>query len=139
MDFRRWLGRALRGRAAVGRESSAPPSPASEPRGDLASVDLARPIAAVDPRYMSTDLVPDPFVMRCSGLAFARGEGRLYVIYAGSYLFSSNDGVRSLHAASEVNTLGAALVPGPLQAIDALVETMDGTILVVGNDARDGG
>jgi hypothetical protein len=106
---------------------------------ELASVDLARRIAAVDPRYLSTELVPDPHVMRCSGLAFARGEGRLYVIYAGSYLFHSDDGLRSLRAASEINTLGAAPVPGPVQAVDALVETVDGTILVVGNDARDGG
>jgi hypothetical protein len=77
--------------------------------------------------------------MRCSGLAFARGEGRLYVIYAGSYLFYSDDDARSLRAAEEVNTFGSGPVPGPIQSIDALVETVDGTILLAGSDTRDGG
>ena len=76
--------------------------------------------------------------MRCTGLGFARGEGRLYVIYAGSYLFYSDDGLRSLHAAGDVNGIGSGLVPGALQSLDAVVETVDGTILLAGCDRRDG-
>jgi hypothetical protein len=114
-------------------------SAARDNDADVASIDLARLIAAVDPRYVSTDLVPDPHAMRCSGLAFTHGEHRLYVVYAGSYLFYSDDGMRSLHDAREVNAFGSALVSGPRQSIDAAVETVDGTILLVGNDARDGG
>jgi hypothetical protein len=118
--------------------SSAPVIREAGPDG-ATRVDLARRLAAVDPRYLSAALVPDPYVMRCSGLAFAPGEGRLYLVYAGSYLFFSDDGLRSLQAAPEVNADGGGLVAGPVQAIDAVVETLDGTILVAGNDARDGG
>lgn len=138
MNGGRFLGR-LRARPADPGVAAPATAPVVDPGEGGAWVDLARLIAAVDPRYLSPDLVPDPHVMRCSGLAFARGEGRLYVLYAGSYLFYSDDGLRSLHAASEVNAAGPGLVPGPLQALDAVVETVDGTILVAGNDARDEG
>lgn len=123
-----------------GAETSPVPAPRAPERGDgPAWVDLAPLIAAVDPRYLGTDLIPDPYVMRCTGLAFVHGEGRLYVIYAGSYVFVSDDGLRSLRSVSEINALGAGPVPGPWQSIDAIVETVDGTVLLAGSDARDGG
>lgn len=137
---RRRAFEVLRGWAGGARRPDAPGEIAGQAGNDDGTrVDLARRIAEVDPRYLSTALVPDPYVMRCSGLAFARGEGRLYLVYAGSHLFFSDDGLRSLHAVAEVNAAGAGLVAGPFQAIDAVVETVAGTILAAGNDARDGG
>ena len=92
MTSGRFLGR-LRARP-TDTGVAMPAAPVADHDDGRAWVDLARLIAAVDPRYLDTALVPDPHVMRCSGLAFARGEGRLYVLYAGSYLFYSDDGLR---------------------------------------------
>jgi hypothetical protein len=131
--------RALRAFRAPSADPAAPPWLAPAAVDGLASVDLTRLMIALDARYLSTELVPDPYVMRVTGLAFAPAAGRLYVIYAGSYLFYSDDGLRSLHAVSEVNTVGPDPIPGPLQAIDAIVETVEGTLLLAGSDRRDGG
>lgn len=102
------------------------------------SVDLTRALAAIDARYLSGAVIADPYRMRCSGLTFAPGEGRLYVVYAGSYLFYSDDGMQSLRPAADVNTFRRRLIPCSQQSIDGVVETVEGTIVLIGSDTRDG-
>ena len=51
---------AFRAPSADGLERAAPASFVTEAVDGLASVDLARRLMALDPRYLSTELVPDP-------------------------------------------------------------------------------
>lgn len=109
----------------------------SEP--DLAIVDLHGRIAALNADYVTAPPLVDPREARVNDLYYARSDRRLYVIFADSYVFYSDDSLHTLREVREVNYEGGALVPRSRQSIDMIVDTMDDSVLLVGRDRRGNG
>jgi hypothetical protein len=106
--------------------------------GAIALVDLEPKIAAVNRAYLDWAVIGDMHNARINDVSHARNDGRLYLIYADRFVFWSDDGFATLHDLREINYEGKSLVGADVQSIDAIVETMRGTIVLVGRDKRDG-
>jgi hypothetical protein len=80
--------------------------------GTARLIDLTLSIAALDSRYLTTSLSPIP--MSCGSAAWGTPSAKAGSTSStpGSYLFYSDDGLRSLHATNEVNSFGSGLMPG---------------------------
>ncbi len=126
--------------AAVAPSTPSLPGNAEPPGGamtpDLELIDLRPRLLALDPHYLAPPVLDDPHQARVTTLAFAVEEGRLYLVVGGAWLFASDDGLATLREVAEVNTCGGELVPASVQAIDMVVETLDGTVLLIGRDRR---
>lgn len=103
---------------------------------DFEPIDIYDKLAALNPAYLSASQFSDPYTVRINSLYFAPSDRRLYLIVADAYVFSSSDGLATLEEVREINYCARVLVPQAQQSIDAMVETMDGTILFVGRDRR---
>ncbi len=106
--------------------------------GVTALVDIEPKIAAVDRAYLDREVVGDAHNARVNEISYARIDRRLYLIYADRFVFWSDDEFATLHELREVNYDGEAIVGVDDQSIDAIVETMRGTIVLIGRDKRDG-
>jgi hypothetical protein len=96
---------------------------------DCALIDLYDRLAALNPAYLRP---ASPYECRVNLISYAEATGRLYLVIGGAWLFSSRDRLESLEEVREINYRGDRLVAPEGQSIDALVETMDGTVVVVG-------
>lgn len=104
---------------------------------DLDAFDLYEAILALNPEYVRMIERVDPFLARFHRLYYAPADRRLYLIFGEGYVFFSQDGLQTLQEVREVNyEEGSALVPFGSQSIDAIVETVDGTVLLLGRDRR---
>lgn len=99
----------------------------------LEAIPLDDAVARIDPTYMRTS--EDPFGVRINDLCAIR-DGRCFVIIGGKWLFVTTDGFATLDEVPEINRVGDHLAHATEQSLDAIVETMDGTILLVGRDCR---
>jgi hypothetical protein len=104
----------------------------------MALVDIEPKIAEVNRTYLDQDVVGDAHNARLNDVSYAYSDGRLYLIYADRFVFWSDDDFATLHELREVNYEGEDLIAPDRQSIDAVVNTMHGTILLIGRDKRDG-
>lgn len=104
---------------------------------DLESTDIYDKIVALNPNYVSATHLTDPYTARVNDLCFVSG-GRMYLIFADAYVFTSVDGFQSLEEIKEINYCADGLISQAHQSIDAVVETMDSSVLFVGRDRRNG-
>ena len=100
-------------------------------------IDLAARIVAIDPAYLA-DGLGAPGEDRIHALRYASSDARVYVIVAERFVFSSADGFRTLDEIAQINYENGVLVARGRQWIDDLVESANGTLILVGRDLRDG-
>ncbi len=131
------------GKPAVPEAQQSPspvvPSMPSFPLGTVSGLtflDLRERIRAIDPRYLETQPLLNPFDIRLNCLGVSRRENRVYAVLSGAYVFYSEDGFQTLFEVPEVNRIDGELVPVAKQSIDAVVETVTGTGLLLGRDYR---
>jgi hypothetical protein len=114
---------------------SAAMSTATYPEFQL--VDLEPKIAAINPAYLSDATVGQRGNARIHTLHHAGADGRLYLVYADSFVFWSADDCQTLQELREVNYQRGRLAAGA-QSIDAIVDTLPGTVVLVGRDRHEG-
>jgi len=101
-------------------------------------IDLSRAIRAIDPAYLEASARP-PFETRIHVVAWCAADARLYVVVADAYVFWSDDGGRYWHEVGEVNRRSNGVIhPAGAQHVDAIVDTPEGSVLLIGRDAHDG-
>lgn len=104
---------------------------------DLEAIDLYEAIRKLNPAYIQIVDEAGPFLARIQRLSYAPTERRLYIIFGEGYVFFSDDDLQTLQEVREINYLkDSELVPFGLQSVDAVVETVDGTVLFMGRDRR---
>jgi hypothetical protein len=103
---------------------------------DFEFLDLYHKLVALNPDYVCTTALLDPYSIRINSLYSTHSGERLYLIFADAYVFTSSNGFETLEEVREINYYAGALIPQAQQSIDAVVETMDGAILFAGRDRR---
>jgi hypothetical protein len=114
---------------------SGQPHPAAASR-PIEWVDVGRKI---DPRFLEPRHAGPSAEARIHALAWSAADGRLYVVIADAFVFWSDDDGRHWHEVPEVDRdqAGDPLERG-LQQVDAIVDTLAGSVLLIGRDRRDG-
>ena len=103
----------------------------------IQSIDLYHMIFSINPAYVDPTRYSNPHEARVNCLYYSRSEGKLYIIFANAYIFSSEDNLKSLNEVIEVNyDASRELIPNNSQSLDAVVETVDGSIIFAGRDRR---
>jgi hypothetical protein len=102
----------------------------SDERRDISIVDLHDKLASLNPDYVRQ---VSNFDCRVNLVSYSDVDHRLYVVIGGSWLFFSQDRLATLHEVAEVNFGPAGLVGPENQSVDAVVDTMEGTVLVIGH------
>ncbi|MGC3988133.1 MAG: hypothetical protein QM796_00335 [Chthoniobacteraceae bacterium] len=104
----------------------------------IGRIDFAGAIRAIDPAYFDEAHCGARFAARIQVVQHCRSDGRLYFVFAEAFVFYSEDHGASLHEVAEINRPRGVLAAAGSQFADAIVDTIDGTVLVVGRDAHDG-
>lgn len=102
----------------------------------LDSIDLFQEIFLLNRTYLDFNLYTDPHEARINCLYYSQTDGRLYIIFANSYILFSEDNLASLNEVAEINYDAGGLISRDKQFIDAVVGTMDGSVLFAGRDRR---
>ncbi|HET9532889.1 MAG TPA: hypothetical protein VFQ92_21215 [Blastocatellia bacterium] len=103
---------------------------------DFEPLDIFDMLLALNPKYVDASHLSDEHTAKVNALCFAQSDRRLYLIFADAYVFTSSDGLATLEEVREINYHADELVPQSRQSIDAVVETVDGTVLLAGRDHR---
>lgn len=105
----------------------------------IALVDLARPLRALDAAYLAPAHAGTAAEARIHALAWCASDARLYVVVADAFVLWSDDAGTTWHEVAEVNRgADGTLLAYGVQHVDAIVDTLAGTVLLIGRDARDG-
>lgn len=99
-----------------------------------AFVDLAPFLARADRGYVEVPAGGSPASNRVHAVAWCAADARLYVVVAERFVFWSDDEGRSWHEVAEVNRRGGALTAPGTRAVDAIVDTPTGAVLLIGRE-----
>jgi len=113
-------------------------SPLTTPGEAIELIDLHPKIARLNPDYFRDEVTGGLYQSRLQNVHFATSDGLLYLLYANAFVFTSSDGCRTLQEVREINYRGDQLVTAASQSVDAVVDTMRRTVLLLGTDERDG-
>jgi hypothetical protein len=108
-----------------------------ETTNDFEHIDIFDKLLALNPKYVSANQLSNPYTARINDIYFSEANRSLYLIFADTYVFTSRDGFDSLEEIKEINYHASDLIPQSQQSIDAVVETMEGTVLLAGRDRRE--
>ena len=101
-------------------------------------VDVAAAVRAIDLAYVAPAGASDAND-RLHALAWSAADRRLYVVFAEGFVFWSDDGGARWHEVPEINRRAdGRLHARGEQHVDAIVDTMAGSVLLIGRDHRDG-
>ncbi|HEX4883571.1 MAG TPA: hypothetical protein VFX05_05495 [Casimicrobiaceae bacterium] len=75
---------------------------------------------------------------RIHALTWSAADARLYIVVADALVFTTDDDGASWREVAEVNRVDGRLVASQMQRIDAVVDSVEGTVLLIGRDRRDG-
>jgi hypothetical protein len=106
--------------------------------GAIEFVDLAAHLRRLDPGYLGAAHGGPADAIRVHALAWSAADARLYVVVADAFVFWTDDEGRRWHEVAEFNRRAGQLLSHGTQAIDAIVDTLQGTVLLIGRDRRDG-
>jgi hypothetical protein len=104
---------------------------------DFEPIDLYDRIAALDPAYVDAANYPDPYAARVNYVYYSEADRSLYVVFGDGYVFTSRDSLATLTEVTSLNYQAGSLVPPGRQSVDAVTDTLDGTVLLVGRDRRE--
>lgn len=103
---------------------------------DFEPIEIFNLLVALNPKYVDPTFLSDQYTAKVNSLYFVQSDRRLYLIFADAYVFASSDGLATMEEVREINYYAGDLIPQARQSIDAVVESMDGTVLFVGRDKR---
>lgn len=102
-------------------------------------VDLAAAVRSIDPAYLDAASAGEANEMRIHALHWSAADGRLYVVFASAFVFWTDDRGQHWQEVAEVNRRGdGRLHAHGEQHVDAVVDTLAGTVLLIGRDRHDG-
>lgn len=102
-------------------------------------VDVAAALRASDAAYLEPAGSGDTNELRVHTLAWSAADRRLYLVFAEGFVFWSDDGGRRWNEVAELNRRAdGRLNARGQQHVDAIVDTMAGSVLLIGRDRRDG-
>ncbi|MBP7756500.1 MAG: hypothetical protein GX178_11280 [Acidobacteria bacterium] len=101
--------------------------------------DLREQIRAINPGYLASATGTGHFRDRLQTIFYSPSRNALFLVVAERFVFRlETSPALVLREVAEVNHDGSGLVGDGLQTIDAITETLAGTILLLGSDRRDG-
>lgn len=110
---------------------------AADTRSSL--LDLRKLLVQLNPNYLSSSVVGPRYTDRIQTLYYAASLDTLFVVIGERFVFAIDERAASpLREIAEVNYLAGQLVPAGRQYVDSIVETLSGTVLLIGRDNRDG-
>ena len=102
-------------------------------------VDVAAAIRTIDPAYLAGSGAAGADALRLHALAWSAVDRRLYVVFSDAFVFWTDDGGGRWHEVSEINRgPDRRLRTRGEQHVDAIVDTMAGSVLAIGRDGHDG-